>query len=378
MPVYLISATDENGKRDTHRVEAESAQEACETFEASGCIDIVLHSDDAYAATTDLFPANPEVDENLSAADLVELQYLNNFQQFLFMLRRTYWQSRWFYLLVGAVLVYGLYNDSDRFIDGDLNPIEIGILVAFLLPPFFCLWNVYFSPAQKYKQLMHAFSWGLWDDVISQAPGLRGKVPGFELAGRHAVALAAQGRFDEGLKLLKPFEDNPDVPRWMYLGRLSEMYEILKEKDQVIECLRLAYEDAPENPTVQLDYAYSLLKYQENLPLAQQLITEAEQQHLSELLQHLLPYFKGVLALNLDQLREAEAYFRDCDSRLKPLAPSEPMLQLFADLNRAYLAITLASLGESEQAHQLYRKVEPRLIALDSTLLIDRYQQSIR
>lgn len=74
MPVYLISATDENGKRDTHRVEAESAQEACETFEASGYIDIILHSDDAYAATTDLFPANPEVDENLSAADLVELQ----------------------------------------------------------------------------------------------------------------------------------------------------------------------------------------------------------------------------------------------------------------------------------------------------------------
>ncbi|QDT29021.1 tetratricopeptide repeat protein [Gimesia panareensis] len=374
MPVYLLTATDQHGKRDTHRVTADSAQQACNEFEENGYSDIVLHSDDVFAATTDLFPANDDVEEHLTAADLVQMQHLSDFQQFLFTLRRAYWQSRWFYLLVILAFVYRWHYQLGWFGNvEELDAIDLGLLVVVLLPLVITLWYTYLSPARKYKQLMQAFAWGLWDEVIDLCPTLRGKIPGFELACRHAVALAAEGKFEEGMDMIEQFEEIQDIPRWMYLGRLSELYEVVKDGEQVIECHRLSYEAAPDNPTVQLDYAYALLKYQQNLPLAQQLMAEAEQQHLSELLKFMLPYLKGILALNQGRPNEAEKLFHECQSLLLPISHSEPMLQLFVDFNRGFLAIALAELGDPREAEKLYQLVEPRLKATDSTLIMERY-----
>lgn len=379
MPVYLITATDTRGKRDTHRVKAESAREACNDLEEQGFVDITLHSDDAFAAATNLFPDNKDVEEHLTAEDLVKMQYLSDFQQLLFTLRRAYWQSAWFYLLVIGVFAYRWYYKLGWFDNpDDLDPIDIGVVVVMLWPLAISLWFTYLSPARKYKRLMQAFAWGHWDEVIDLCPTLVGKVPDYELACRHGVALAAQGEFDEGMKLVEPFEKDPDVPRWMYLGRLSELYEVVKDREQVIECHRLAYEAAPENPTAQLDYAYALLKYEENIPLAEQLMAEAEQEQLSELLKFLLPYFKGILALNQGRSGDAVKLFHECQENLLPIAHSEPMLQLIVDYNRAYLAIALAEQGDAREAETLYNLVEPRLQALDSTLLMDRYAAAIR
>ena len=61
MPVFLISGTNENGKRETRRVEADHSQDAVREFEEQGLTDIVLHSDDAYAVTTDLFGPQPYI-----------------------------------------------------------------------------------------------------------------------------------------------------------------------------------------------------------------------------------------------------------------------------------------------------------------------------
>ena len=106
MPVFLISGTNENGKRETRRVEADNSQDAVREFEEQGLTDIVLHSDDAYAVTTDLFGPQPQVDENLTAADMVKLQYLTNFQLFLFYLRKSYWQLRWVIPVLLGIAVY--------------------------------------------------------------------------------------------------------------------------------------------------------------------------------------------------------------------------------------------------------------------------------
>ena len=54
MPIYFLTATDEKGKRDTHRVDAENSQDAFEQYESQGFTDIVLHSDDAAAAASGL------------------------------------------------------------------------------------------------------------------------------------------------------------------------------------------------------------------------------------------------------------------------------------------------------------------------------------
>ncbi|WP_298860419.1 hypothetical protein [uncultured Gimesia sp.] len=371
MPIYLLTATDEKGKRDTHRVDAENSQDAYQQYESQGFTDIVLHSDDAAAAASALFPPNPDVEEHFTAADMVELQFLTSFQFFLFMLRKAYWQMRWFLIIIIGVSVYRWMRTHE------VSEIDYLIFVCLGLPIVISFWVAYFSPRQKYDKMLHAFSWGRWQEVLDQVPRLRGKIPDFELTGREAVAVAALGNFDQALEMMDHFVDSPEVPRWMYLGRLSELYEVAKDYDQVVECLRLSYEDAPENPTVVIDYAYGLLKYGNDNSLANKLLEDAEQQHMGELIELLILYFKGIFELNLGNLRVAESHFLKCQTGLLPIAPSQPLLQLFVDLNRAYLAITLAKIGEREQAEEIYQLALPRLKALDSELIMNRYAEAI-
>ncbi|QDT92798.1 tetratricopeptide repeat protein [Gimesia algae] len=372
MPVFLISGTNENGKRETRRVEADNSQNAVREFEEQGLTEIVLHSDDAYAVTTDLFGPQPQVEENLTAADMVKLQYLTNFQLFLFYLRKSYWQLRW---VIPVLLGIAVYRWDQVSGPDESDYIMLGFL---LLPIPICFWNAYYSLGRKYDRLMHAFSWGNWEEVLDQVHRLRGKIPDFELAARAAVALAALDRFDEALDLMEPYEESEDVPHWMYLGRLSELYEVTGDYDNVIECMRLAYEEAPDNPTVIIDYAYALTKTNRDSPLAAELIAEAEEMHLNDLVALLLKYFKGVLELNFRNYRAAEALFRQCETQLVPLATSQALLQQIVDLNRAYLAVTLAELEENEEAEQLYQLSLPRLQALDCDLIMDRYVDAMR
>ena len=370
MPIFLLTATDEKGKRDTHRVDAENSQEAYHEYESNGFTDIVLHNDDAAAVASSMFPPNAEVEKNLTPADLVNFQYQTSFDFFIFMLKKLFWQFRWGGLL--AIIFLGLkWNNGSAF-----SYLQMAMFTLILCPVILAVWVAYFSSARKYNQMLQAFSWGKWQEVLDRIPKLRGKIPDFELTGREAVAVAALGNFDQALEMMDHFVDSPEIPRWMYLGRLSELYEIVKDYDQVIKCMRLAYEDAPENPTVVIDYAYALLKYGNDNSLANQLLEDAEQQHMGELIELLLLYFKGILEVNLGNFHVAESHFLKCQSGLLPIAPSQPLLQLFVDLNRAYLAIALAKIGERKKAEEIYQLALPRLKALDSELIMNRYAEA--
>lgn len=372
MPIFLLTATDENSKRETHRVEAENSQDAYNEYESQGFTDIVLHSDDAAAVASSMFPPNVEVEKNLTPADLVNFQYQTSFGFFIYMLKKLFWQFRWGGFCAIIFLAFKWDNGSA------FSYLEMAMFALFLCPVILAVWVAYFSSARKYNQMLQAFCWGRWEEVIDRVSKLRGKIPDFELSGREAVAIAAQGHFDEAIEIMESFADSsPEVPHWMYLGRLSEVYEVVKDYDQVIECMRLAYEEAPENPTVLIDYAYALMKCNTDNKLAKQLLEEAEQQHLGELVELLILYFKGLLELNLGNYKVAQANFLTCQSGLLPIAPSQPLLQLFVDLNRAYLAITLAELGESENAQIIYELALPRLQALGSEQIMDRYAEAI-
>ncbi|QDU07671.1 hypothetical protein V202x_10310 [Gimesia aquarii] len=287
------------------------------------------------------------------------------------MLRKTYWQLRWVLLIIVSMLVFRWMRTPE------ISDIDYLILVFLGIPIVISFWVAYFSPRQKYDKMLHAFSWGRWQEVLDQVPKLRGKVPDFELTTREAVAEAALGNVDQAYEMMEHFADSSEVPRWMYLGRLSELYEIVKDYDQAIECWRQAYEEAPKNPTVIIDYAYALLKYGNDYSLANQLLEEAEQQHMGEMIELLILCFKGILELNLKNFRVAESLFLKCQSGLLPIAPTQPLLQLFVDFNRAYLAITLAELGDSENAQKIYELALPRLQALGSEQVMDRYAEVI-
>jgi hypothetical protein len=163
----------------------------------------------------------------------------------------------------------------------------------------------------------------------------------------------------------------------LYYVRVAEVHDRMQQYDEALKCRRLAHEYAPDNPTVMLELAMGLLTSETDLATAQQLIAAAEQQPLGDFLVLLLPFFKGLAALNSRDSRQAEQLFRVAEKNLRPLAAGLAGVRMAMDVNRAFLAIALASLGRKGESAEVFAAVRPRLEALNSSRLIARYEAAI-
>jgi tetratricopeptide (TPR) repeat protein len=212
--------------------------------------------------------------------------------------------------------------------------------------------------------------------VLDRIPALRGTVPDFELDVRGACALAGLGRFDEGMEQFRAHGNDPAVPLWMYLGRMSELYDLAQRYDEALQCHRDAWEDAPDNPTVVLDYALALLKYEKDTELALRLIGEIENQPKADLLIMVLPLLHGMAALNTGRDGDAPARLKEAEKNLRPMAKGSALVRFLIDIARTYRAIALARLGRGAEADRLFAAVRPRLKALNYTGLIERFRSA--
>ena len=211
---------------------------------------------------------------------------------------------------------------------------------------------------------------------MKRLPPLRPHLPPIEFAARKACALAGLGRFADGLNAMEECVASDDIPLWMYYARLAEVYDVAQMHEKSLECHRLAHNDAPDNPTVKLELALALLKNEVDTATAQQLIASAEQQTLSDMLLTMLPFIKGLAALNAGEFQEAERCLRRAEKALRPMARSAALVRLVLDINSAYTAVALVNLGERQNAERLFEKAYPRLEALKASRILARCHKS--
>ena len=365
MPKYLISGVDQTGNKMTKVIEANSGREAVAMMTSEGYAEITLHTDDASAAVLSSWKS--EKSKKTSPADILKIRNMSQ-RQFLFYRVYRLYKRGWLSILIAFLIL-----SYQCFVTHVLGVIGIIAIFVLLLPVLFVFVTAFAGPSQKFRRMIDAYAWGRWQEVLDLIPTLRGKVPEFELDARRAVALAGLGRLDEGLALIARHVNSAETPRWVYLARLAEVFSVAKQYDQSLTCHRMAYECDPENPLVQLGLAIALLKDEIDTPEARQLIEKAEQQTLSDMELMLFPYFKGLLALNENRFQQAEPLFLKAINKLQPLVPASPYFGLIVDLNRAYLAIAYARMGEKEKAERQFQLALPRLNALKSTRIIERY-----
>lgn len=379
MPFFVITATDENGKRELHNLEAENTQDAYNFLESNGFVDIILHTDDVTAIVFPK-PLNTYSSvEGFISPDLLENQNLTSVGFLCSLLKRLYWKFRWLELCAIGIFVF---KWSSGLILSSLSMVMIAVL---LFPGIIALWATLFSFSRKYHQFLAASFWGRWQEVLDLIPKLEGIIPDFDLACKAGCSLAAQGQLEKGLEILKPYADSPEVPHWIYLHSLVNLFIFTKEYNQALECARLAAEEVPEIPIIKLDYAYELLKYTNENELAEQLLDETEKMHLDEWSKLFLKYLRGLLALNTGNSEKAKEKFLACQQATPDYVANLPpfqyfiqhALQHFIDMNEAYLAIVLAELDDREQADEIYQRVLPRLQALDYTRTMDRYAEIV-
>ncbi|MFH1300304.1 MAG: hypothetical protein ABIK07_04520, partial [Planctomycetota bacterium] len=257
--------------------------------------------------------------------------------------------------------------------------------VLLLLPTVVAFLAGKYSADRRYKQLLDAYFWGRWQEVLDQIPRLEGMFTEFELAARAAVALSALGRLGEGLELMQPYADSSQVPHWIYWTRLADLYFYANDEEKLQNCVRLAAEDAPEYPIVQLDHAKMLIEFTTEYDRAKQLLEQVEKQHLDEQCKLFLQRFKGNLELKLGNYQAAKEKFLACQQGILELLASQPAalhmiqsgMQHAFDVNQAHLAIALAELGDRAQAEEIYQSALPRLQALGYQRIIDRYAAAI-
>jgi len=360
---FLLTATDLNGKRDTHRVQARNSQEAYQQLESQGFTDIVLHTDDVVATVL----MKPLDEKTITPKDFVKLRWMSRFQARWYFFRKFARQA-WWSLLIIALLIWQLGNRVTVW-----HFVLLAVLMTALFPVLKYLFFPKSNSADQFDRMMDSYYWGRWEDVLNRVDHLRGKVADFELDVCKAGALAGLGKLHEGLTILDRWEDSPDVPHWMYLARKFDSYTAAGMPDDALRCVAQAYEEAPDNPTVMLDYSMALSREERQIELAGQLVQSAERMHLSDMVAKiLLPMAKGLWLTNIGSSHAAIEEFERLRENLQPMAKASPVYPLLLDMNQAYLAVALLQLGDRERAAREAKPALPRLRAFKQTRLLEK------
>lgn len=366
MPRFIVSGKDEHGRTATEAVKAPNADEAVNRFKARGFSDVVLHSDEVLGQML-----QPETLKQLSPGELQVLGRLNRWQTMGWMIARLY-RKQWWLFTAAIALVVGR-----RIIDVPWDFLDT-LAIAFLgLPAAIVLMSELFSPARKYDRVMTYNAWARWAEMLAALPSVRWAVPAPQYAFHEAKALAGLGRIDEALDRVKPFADDPKTPAWLYWGQLADVFSSAKLGERVIECGEKAVENAPNNVTVLIDLAMSLLRYRRDAANAKPLLERARTHEISDVILPFLLMCEGAVALEEKKPNQARKLIEEALKAVEKYRHASPLMGAGIDRMHTYMALACGACGDSLAAVKHYRIAEPRLRAFDSTDLIERCQAVI-
>jgi tetratricopeptide (TPR) repeat protein len=366
MPEYFISARDPNGRKVTERFEASSADEAVEALHNVGYTEIVLHTDDVFAAVA---PIRRSPASKLSPREIVKLRSGGDLSLSLFLLRRAYF-SWWPPVVVAMALCHWSLTRA-------WGEIEWLVLGALLLPLPLTLVVLFLNRLNKYKRLLEAASWGRWQEVLRLLPTLSKKTNEHERAFREAQALAGLGRLDEALNLFAPFADNDEIPLWLYWSRKAEIYGAARLWHEVVEAREKAAALAPDNAALLIGLAGSLVRHKHDAHRARDLVDRAKNHAISDTVAPIVTLVEGLIALELGDASKARSELETALVARRRGWSATPHGRVVRDLIHAHLAIAYAQLGKMKSARKHFRHAEPRMRALASDDLLQRCEHAL-
>jgi tetratricopeptide (TPR) repeat protein len=368
MPEYLATGRRADGRKVTENVVCNSADEAMRLLAERGYNDVVLHSDDISAQII----RQREKAEYLSPRDFILIRDLPP-RVGLFVVRtmrgyRKMWPAM---ALVALALAYLRYAGGPwGFWDWLglvflLSPPALAAVLALCTPP----------TRARYQRMLEALYWGRWEEALRLADQVEHESLARDIPFRKAQALAGMDRLDEALKLVAPLGDGKAMAPWFYRSMLAQVYDFATRRDEAIAQLEQAVELAPDNATMLLSLARSVIWQKRDVRRARELLSRARAHALSDMTSPFADLVEGVILLEAGQPRDAlpilEAAHKVLYSRRnKPLG--------YLPVEQAMLGRALAhdALGESDEALNLYTKVRPRLLALRNPV-IDRCDRAI-
>jgi hypothetical protein len=366
MPKYLLSGTDARGRQRTEVVSAPSADEATRRFKGRGYTDVTLHFDEVMGHLFD-----PKALKHLTPRDCLALGRVSRAQ---FLWRTTvklYASQRWMLLLFAALVA------GRRLLDVPWGVIDTVAVTILLFPPVLVLLGELFSPSRRFERAMAYGAWGRWAEMLAALKPAPRFIPAPQYAFFEAKALAGLGRLDAALDTVRPFADDPGTPAWLYWGQLADVFHAAKLGDRAIECGEKAVEHAPDNPTVLIDLAASLLRYRRDAARARPLLDRARAHEISDMLAPFVLLTEGVCALEENRPDRARELLDESLRRSEPFRHSTALMGAAIDRIHTYLCLACAAAGDHATAEDHFRIAEPRLRAFHTDDLIERCQAAL-
>ncbi|HEV3339777.1 MAG TPA: hypothetical protein VG125_05455 [Pirellulales bacterium] len=363
MPQYLLTAKNAAGRTVTELLAANSAKAAIQDLEGRGYQSIVLHTDDAAAQVVRPI----QVTAMLTARDLVQNRVRGDFHRTVVMTLRAY-AAMWKFL-VFTVAIFLLRRAADAAWDW----FDAVLAAALLVPAVTALLGR--LPVIRYHRMLEAESWRRSDEVLRLLPRVSAKLSPHAAAWHRAKALAGLGRLDEAVQVFSPFANGGELPKARFWTLLATVYRIAEQDDLCIAAYEKALELAPDDPTISIGLANTLLDKRGDVRRAKGLLQSAKQQPLSDLAEPFFAMAEGMIALEEGNVRSAIEQLEAAYLPTRQFAKGNPSSAAAADLLEGRLALAKAMAGDLDAARKHFRRAERRLRALKQDKLRTRCQQ---
>lgn len=369
MKQYLFSATSPDGRKVHERIVAGNLDQARYALELRQYRDIEFMTDENVA---DISRANlsglklPAVPPELwTAEDEVQSHRRRGLGQ------KLLWAAKQHAPIFAALAVWALVKLHNG------RPYGLAAWAAFLALPLYGLWFIRLVlPIAVFQLILEAAVWHDWKRLrrlVGFARVLKKffttAIPDKELDIREATSWAAEGRLADGLLLVEKYRGHPDVSDYIYLARLSGVYDAAGQHDRAVALMEEAAAKGPGGVSEWIDVALARIRRKHDAPGARAALEKIEGKEVPALAQAFRLLVEGMIATEeRDDLRACE-YYRAGLDKLQATAGS-PLIQGLIAESRAGMAISLARLGKPDVARKILAKERPLLEARKETALL--------
>jgi tetratricopeptide (TPR) repeat protein len=255
---------------------------------------------------------------------------------------------------------------------------------SFVALPLYFLWFVRLVvPMMMFQLILEASVWHDWKRLRLQIRVARvlkkfitTAIPDKELDLREAASWAAEGRLADGLQLVEKYRGHPDVAEYLFLTRLSGIYDAAGQYDRVVALLEEAAAKGPGGVSEWIDLAMARIRRKRDAAGAKSALRNIEGREVPALAQSFRLIVEGMIACEERDNVRAYEYFRTGLEKLQATAGS-PLIQGLVAEGRAGMAIALARLDKRDVARKILARERPLLEARKEKDLLARCDEAL-
>lgn len=256
--------------------------------------------------------------------------------------------------------------------------------VGFVATPLYLAYFFLLSlPMMIFQQLLRAAVWCDWAEVrryVRWARGLRRLmitgIPESELDFREAYATAADGRVDEALRSLEKYRGHADMAEYIFLARLSSVYEYAGRHDEMIGMLEESAAKGPGGASEWIDVAMARVRHRRDAVGAKAALERTADKEIPSLAGAALLICRGMIASEEGEDSRACELLNEGVGKLDAFA-GNPLIQVVVSEAKSYLVISRARLGQRDGARADFAAIRPLLVARKEVQLIERCQAAL-